>query len=108
MDAAAILELLKRAVHTQQIKVSLHVAEEALAENITRREIEETMDSAQLLEDYPDWWLGPSCLVYGRTANERDLHIVVSYSELPVTIITVCEPQPPKWTTPTQRGRGSQ
>jgi len=104
LDAASILALFKRAVQEGQIKISLHAAEEALAEHITRPEIEAAILSAQLLEDYPDWWLGPSCLIYGQTEAKRDLHIVVSYSGLPVTIITVYEPCPPKWVTPTLRG----
>jgi hypothetical protein len=104
LDTNAILDLFKQAAREQQIKISLHAAEEALAENITRPEIEEAMLNAQLLEDYPDWWLGPSCLIYGQTDAERDLHIVVSYSGLPVTVITVYVPQPPKWVTPTLRG----
>jgi hypothetical protein len=103
MDAAAILDVLRQAVHRQQVKISLHAAKEALAEHITRPEIEAAMLNAQLLEDYPDWWLGPSCLIYGCTDDERDIHIVVSYSELPVTIITVYEPRPPKWISPTER-----
>lgn len=104
MDTTSILDLFKRAVRERQIKISLHAAEEALAEHITRPEIEDAMLNAQLLEDYPDWWLGPSCLVYGQTSAGRDLHVVVSYSGFPVTIITVYEPQPPKWLTPTLRG----
>lgn len=104
MDTVAILQLLKRAVIEGQIKISLHAAEEALAEEITRREIESAMLEAQILEDYPDWWLGPSCLIQGRTESGRNLHLVVSYSGLPVTIITVYEPRPPKWVTPTARG----
>jgi hypothetical protein len=104
LDTAAILDLLKRAVDERQVKISLHAAEEALAEEITRREIEAVMLNAELLEDYPDWWLGPSCLVRGQTDLGRDLHIVASYSGLPVTIITVYEPRPPKWITPTKRG----
>jgi hypothetical protein len=99
-----MLELLRQAVHEGQLVLSLHAAEEALAEHITRGEIETALLSAQLLEDYPDWWLGPSCLVYGRTDAGRDLHIVASYSGLPVTIITVYEPRPPRWATPTTRG----
>jgi mitochondrial fission protein ELM1 len=67
LDAAAILDLLKLAVNERQIKISLHAAEEALAEEITRHEIETALLTAELLEDYPDWWLGPSCLVHGRT-----------------------------------------
>ena len=104
MDEEAILSLLKQAVQERQIKISLHAAEEALAEEITRTEIETVLLTAQLLEDYPDWWLGPSCLIYGRAEIGRHLHIVVSYSRLPVTIITVYEPRPPKWLTPTRRG----
>jgi hypothetical protein len=104
LDTAAILDLFERAVREHQIKISLHAAEEALAEEITRPEIEEAMLNAQLLEDYPDWWLGPSCLIYGQTERRRDLHLVVSYSGLPVTIITVYEPCPPKWVTPIERG----
>lgn len=65
MDIAAILDLLERAVEVRQVKISLHATEEALAEEITRREIEAALLSAELLEDYPDWWLGPSCLVHG-------------------------------------------
>jgi hypothetical protein len=103
LDIDAILALLRQAVREQQVKLSLHAAEEALAEHITRHEIEAVILGAQLVEDYPDWWLGPSCLIYGRTDTGRDLHIVVSCAELPVTIITVYEPQPPKWVTPTRR-----
>ena len=102
MDPASILGLFKQAVETGQIKISLHAAEEALAENITRAEIEMALLVAEILEDYPDWWLGPSCLVLGQTESNRDLHLVVSYNGLPVT--TVYEPQPPQWITPTQRG----
>ena len=105
MDAALILALFKRAVQEAQIVLSLHAAEEALAENIARPEMEEVLSNAQLLEDYPDWWLGPSCLIRGQTGAGRALHIVASYSRLPVTIITVSAPRPPKWTTPSQRGR---
>ena len=106
LDTAAILDLLKQAVQQRQIKISLHAADEALAEEITRPEIEAAMLNAQVLEDYPDWWLGPSCLIYGRTDAGRDIHIVLSYSGLPVTIITVYEPLPPRWLTPTLRGGG--
>jgi hypothetical protein len=104
VDPAPILKLFIEAVHKKHIKISLHAAEEALTEHITRAEIEAAMLGAQVLEDYPDWWLGPSCLVYGQTQTGRDLHIVASYSELPVTIITVYEPRQPKWLTPILRG----
>jgi len=54
LDTASILDLFKQAVREQQLKISLHAAEEALAEHITRPEIEEALLNAHLLEDYPD------------------------------------------------------
>jgi hypothetical protein len=104
LNQVSILTLLKQAVRKQQLKISLHATEEALAENITRSEMETVLFNAQLLEEYPEWWLGPCCLVYGQADTGRDLHLVVSYSGLPVTIVTVYEPRPPKWATPTKRG----
>lgn len=104
MEYPLIRALFRRAVHNQQIMVSLHAAEEALAEGITRSEIEDVMLDAAVLEDYPDWWLGPACLIGGRTGAGRPLHIVASCSGLPVTLITVYEPRPPRWITPYQRG----
>jgi len=41
LDTAAIPDLLKQAVDERQIKTSLHAAEGALAEELTRREIEQ-------------------------------------------------------------------
>lgn len=104
MDVSALRQLLERAVREHQLKISLHAAEEALFEEITRLEIQSALLTAELLEDYPDWWLGPSCLIHGVTESGRSLHLVVSYTGLPVTIITVYEPRPPKWITPTVRG----
>jgi uncharacterized protein DUF4258 len=104
LDAASIQSVFKRAVRERRIVISLHAAEEALADNITRPEIESVLLNAQVLEDYPDWELGPACLLHGRSAAGRDLHIVASYSGLPITIITVYEPRLPRWATPTQRG----
>jgi hypothetical protein len=75
MEQASILALLIQAVQQRQLKISLHATEEALAEEITRSEIEAALLTAQVLEDYPDWWLGPACLVYGQTENQRDLHL---------------------------------
>ena len=104
MRAASILRVIRRAVRLEQIKISLHAAEEAIEEEITRSEILEAFANVVVVEDYPEWWLGPCCLLYGQTKNGRDLHILSSYGGVPITIVTVYEPKPPIWVTPTQRG----
>jgi hypothetical protein len=54
LDQVTVLDLFKQAVETRQIKISLHAAEEALVENITRPEIEAVLLTAEILEDYAD------------------------------------------------------
>ena len=46
MDTRATLDLFKQAVREQQVKISLRAAEEALADSITRLDIEEAMLNA--------------------------------------------------------------
>jgi len=58
---------------------------------INRYEIEDAVIAGEIIEEYPDDKYFPSCLVYGKTRNGRDLHIQMSL--LPaVVIITVYEP----------------
>ncbi|MBU0511756.1 MAG: DUF4258 domain-containing protein [Chloroflexi bacterium] len=104
MSKQDVINTTQQAVRTGQIKISLHAAEEAVAEDIHRTEILEALSNITILEEYPNWWLGPCCLLYGQTHAGRNLHIVSSYQQLPITIITLYEPKPPKWITPTKRG----
>ena len=58
MRTAAILRVVRRAVRLEQIKISLHAAEEALEEEITRSEILEAFANVVVVENYPEWQLG--------------------------------------------------
>lgn len=41
-----------------------------------------------------------------RPCNGRTLHVVCTINRSPLLIITVYEPKPPKWITPTRRSTG--
>lgn len=61
-------------------------------------EVEEAIESGEVIEDYPDDKYGPSCLVFGRTLAGRPLQIQCSHpTREKVKIITVCEPDPKQW-----------
>ncbi len=81
-----------------------HAVLEAADEGISADEIRETILGGMIVEDYPDERRGPCCLVSGKTTAGRDLHVVVTTVRSPVRIITVYEPLPPRWVTPTERG----
>ena len=66
---------------------------------ITDQEVGEVVQSAELLEEYPDDRLYPSCLFFGLTGVGRPLHLVVAYNETgdEVVIVTVYQPDPAEW-----------
>ena len=87
----------------RHLRLTDHAVEEMLAEEIALAEVLEAIERCQLLEDYSAHKRGACCLVGGATARGRALHIVCT-SALPLlVIITVYEPRPPKWLSPTRR-----
>ena len=100
----ADLRQIQRDVLYGKLVLTLHGAQEALAEQITTAEIREAILNGSILEDYPEHRRGPCCLIHGKTESGRDLHLVVTKERAPVRVITVYVPQPPRWVTPLQRG----
>jgi hypothetical protein len=58
--------------------------------------VESTIHTGEIIEKYPDDKYSPSCLIYGKTENGRDLHVQVSLPPL-VVIITLYEPDQEEW-----------
>jgi len=69
-----------------------------VARNITPDEVAEIVLAGEVIEDYPEDKHGPSCLVLGRTAAGRALHMQCTHPSRPIVkIITACEPDPAEW-----------
>lgn len=101
-----ILERIREQVRAENYEFSLHAEHERENEHILVEELEQSVKSGQLLEDYPDDPRGHSCLVLGFTEAGRAIHSV--WGLLPggrVRVITVYIPLPPKWVDPGTRGR---
>jgi len=103
LDIEAILKRIKLQANTSNIRITLHAHQEMVEEDITLVELLEAISSGQILENYPYHRRGACCLLYGVTKEGRPLHIVCTSSKPVLIIITVYEPKPPKWVTPTQR-----
>ena len=98
------LEKIQEQARTRNFRLSIHVQQEMVDENIVLSEVTEAVNTAQVLENYPEHKRGACCLLYGITAAGRPLHVVCTTSLQILVIITVYEPKPPRWITPTQRG----
>ena len=79
-----------------EYRVSDHAVKQMIKRSITMLEIENAVINGEIIEKYPDDKYSPSCLIYGRTENGRDLHVQLSIPPL-VVIITTYYPDPEEW-----------
>lgn len=66
---------------------------------IKHEEVFESVPGGKVIENYPEDEPYPSCLIYGRTSENRPLHIVCAYSndDNIAIIITAYQPHPDRW-----------
>lgn len=86
----------QRKIRSGDYTFSDHAVKRMMKRDILRREVEDAVFQGEIIEEYPDDKYSPSCLVYGKTKNGRDLHVQVSFPPS-VVIITVYEPDPKEW-----------
>jgi len=103
MTTTAILTRIQAQAAAEAIRVTQHAQMEMDDEEITLDETLAAVANSQIIENYPDHRRGACCLLFGYTPASRPLHVVCSTSEPLLVIITVYEPMPPKWISPTQR-----
>lgn len=87
---------------SDKVLYSKHAKDEMADEEygeILEQEVNEVALNGKIIEIYPDDEPYPSCLIYGRTSEDRPLHVVCAYSKESdiVIIITVYHPDPARW-----------
>jgi hypothetical protein len=102
-DVEAVLRRIRVQAAAGNIRITQHAQREMVEEDITFDEVLEAIATGQILENYPEHRRGACCLLNGSTHEGRPLHIVCTTTRPVLIIITVYEPKPPKWITPTQR-----
>lgn len=85
-----------QAISQGRYRYTIHGAQQRIARRIKRHEVEEAIAKGEIIEDYPDHHYGSACLVLGRTAEGKPLHILCSLQEV-IDIITVYEPDLKEW-----------
>ena len=104
-DLQSLLERIQSQASSEDLRVTQHAQQEMAEEEITLDEVLQAIGTARILENYPQHQRGACCLLNGVTASLRPLHIVCTTAQPVLIIITVYEPKPPKWVTPTERRR---
>jgi hypothetical protein len=77
-------------------RFSDHSVKRMIEKSVDRHEVEEVVLDGEIIEEYPDDKYSPSCLIYGKTSKDRNLHVQISYPPV-VVVITTYEPDPEEW-----------
>ena len=72
-------------------------------------EVLQALETGEIIEEYPEDKPYPSCLILGRTAEGRPLHIVCApvTAERKLVMITVYQPDPARWDLEFRRRRAT-
>lgn len=88
---------IKRLCKDETIEASSHFIERGRRRNISYKETKEAIISGEIIEDYPNDYPFPSCLVLGKTYEGKVLHVVVGIGKETLWLITVYEPDRNRW-----------
>jgi hypothetical protein len=93
-----MIDEIRRKIELGEYEFSKHAVDQMILRDIAVNEVRDVLCDAQVIEDYPDDKYGPSCLLFGRTQQNRAIHVQCSYPARPLLkIVTVYEPDPAEW-----------
>ncbi len=96
MPIRVTINIIKDKIIKGEHRFSEHVIKRMIKRFIERFEVEEAIINGEIIEEYPDDKYSPSCLIYGKTKNGKDLHVQVSLPPK-VVVITTYEPDQSEW-----------
>lgn len=79
-----------------KIKWSMHSASRILQRGITRDDVICCIMNGEIIEEYPDFWINPACLIFGYSVENRVIHVVAGIDEY-IHIVTVYYPNTDKF-----------
>lgn len=79
------------------IKWAKHCLERMQERDINISDVESCLQTGEIIEDYPDDFPHPSCLIFGYTKKNKILHIVVGSNGDTIFFITAYYPNTDKF-----------
>ena len=100
MVESATFRKIKILIEKRDVLISSHGYDELAEDGILVKEILLSVDTAIVLEDYPDFGKGPCCLVLQKDDKENPIHAVWGISvgtQRPAVLITAYRPSDERW-----------
>jgi len=83
--------------HISQIALTQHSRRRLVERGISIADVVCAINNGKIIEQYPDDFPFPSCLILGKTMDSRTIHLVASIDEGIIYLITAYYPSPEKW-----------
>lgn len=96
MSELDILELRKLCT-PQNIRITLHAAKRLEQRGIFLSDVIACIMNGEIIEQYPDDYPYPSCLILGFSLGNKFLHAVIGHHETELFLITAYFPSCDKW-----------
>lgn len=94
--ALDILELRKLCI-PKNIQITLHAAKRLEQRGILLKDVMACIMNGEIIEQYPDDYPYPSCLIFGWNVDGKILHAVIGQHESELFLITAYFPNTEKW-----------
>ena len=91
------LNFIKKLYLDSQIKWSAHCLERMQERDISIEDVGKCIQSGEIIENYPDDFPNPSCLVFGYNISGKVIHVVVGTDQTYLYIITAYYPNTDKF-----------
>lgn len=105
---SGILERVQLLIANRDVRVSDHGYDELAADGLLVREILAGAETAEVVEEYPDYPKGPCVLVLQKDRRGEPVHVVWGIPRgrsLPAVLVTAYRPDPERWTENYRRRR---
>ena len=96
-DVELSIDNLRQMCNDRAIKFTAHILARLEERGIFPSDIRHCITTGHIIEQYPDDYPYPICLVLGCTVENKPLHVVVGVGEGRLWLITAYFPNPDKW-----------
>ena len=98
------IDWIREKIKQNEYYFSRHGDQARQEDNLTIIEVEESLLTGRMLEQYPETGRGESCLVAGFSDSGKPVHTVCGKLGDWLVMVTVYIPTPPKFKSPYERG----
>lgn len=91
------IDSLKEICSLENIEITLHAAKRLEQRGILIDDVINCIQSGKIIEQYPDDYPFPSCLILGLSIKNQYLHVVIGSNLEKLWIITAYYPDSEKW-----------